>query len=55
MKAAAKRIGVELVGWLLVVAGIAAVISIFLQEVPLRGRAELGRRSETEPVAVYGK
>ena len=38
-----------------VVAGIAAVISIFLQEVPLRGRAELGRRSETEPVAVYGK
>jgi EmrB/QacA subfamily drug resistance transporter len=38
-----------------VVAGIAAVVSLFLQEVPLRGRAELGRRTEPEPVAAYGK
>ena len=38
-----------------VAAGIAAVISLFLQEVPLRGRAEIGRRTESEPVAAYGK
>jgi len=37
-----------------VVSAVAAVISLFLQEVPLRGREQIQRR-ESEPVAAYGK
>ena len=37
-----------------IVSAVAAVISLFLQEVPLRGREQIQRR-ESEPVAAYGK
>jgi len=37
------------------VAALAAIVSLFLQEVPLRGRAAITRQTEAEPVAAYGK
>jgi len=36
-------------------AALAAIVSLFLQEVPLRGRAAITRQTEAEPVAAYGK